>query len=157
MCGFRFIVLSRVVPRSIAESWISTWLFLTVMGIIFLEFWRVMIISWVFLAFSLMNQSSHQSSSSSTCFWRWASRYLGLWWLVYIAMSSAYCITWQAGVTGMSLTNRMKSSGLSMLPWGIPASSFTTSERVFPILTWMVLSVRNEEIILRMSPGSSMS
>ena len=37
MCGFRFIVLSRVVPRSIAESWISTWLFLTVMGIIQLD------------------------------------------------------------------------------------------------------------------------
>ena len=45
MCGFRFIVLSRVVPSSTAESWISTWLFLTVMGIIYLEFWRVIIIS----------------------------------------------------------------------------------------------------------------
>ena len=45
MCGFRFIVPSRVVPSSIAESWISTWLFLTVMGIIFLELWWVIIIS----------------------------------------------------------------------------------------------------------------
>ena len=35
MCGFRFIVLSRVVPSSTAESFISTWLFLTVMGILF--------------------------------------------------------------------------------------------------------------------------
>ena len=60
-------------------------------------------------------------------------------------------------MTGMSLTNRMKSSGLSMLPCGVPASSWTTSERVLPILTWMVLSVRKEEIILRMSLGSSMS
>ena len=38
MCGFRFIVLSRVLPSSTAESFISTWLFLTVMGILFLEF-----------------------------------------------------------------------------------------------------------------------
>ena len=55
---------------------------------------------------------------------------------------------------GMSLTNRMKSSGL---PCGVPASSCTTSDRVLPILTWMVLSVRNEEIILKISLGSSMS
>ena len=38
MCGFRFIVLSRVVPSSTAESIISTWLFLTMMGILFLSF-----------------------------------------------------------------------------------------------------------------------
>ena len=70
-------------------------------------------------------------------------------------MSSTYCVTWQACVTGMSLTNRMKSSGLRMLPCSVPASSWTTSERVLPILTWMVLSMRNDEIILRMSLGSS--
>ena len=58
---------------------------------------------------------------------------------------------------GMSLTNRMKGSGLRMLPCVVPASIVTTSDRVFPILTWMVLSVRNEEIILRMSLGSSRS
>ena len=57
----------------------------------------------------------------------------------------------------MSLTYRMKSSGLRMLPCGVPASSCTTSDRVLPILTWMVLSVRNEDIILRISLGSSMS
>ena len=60
-------------------------------------------------------------------------------------------------MTGMSLTNRMKSSGLSILPCVVPASSWTTSERVLPILTWMVLSLRNEEIILCMSLGSSIS
>ena len=38
VCGFRFIVLSRVVPSRTAESFISTWLFLTLMGINFLEF-----------------------------------------------------------------------------------------------------------------------
>ena len=74
-----------------------------------------------------------------------------------MAMSSAYCVTWQVWVTGMSLTKRMKRSGLRMLPCSVPASSCTTSESVFPILTWMVLSVRNKEIILRMSLSSSMS
>ena len=74
-----------------------------------------------------------------------------------MAMSSAYCVTWQVWVSALSLTNRMKRSGLRMLPCGVPASSCTTSESVFPILSWMVLSVRNEEIILRMSLGSSMS
>ena len=74
-----------------------------------------------------------------------------------MAMSSAYYVTWQVWVTGMSFTKRMKSSGLRMLPCRVPPSSCTTSDRVSPILTWMVLSVRNEEIILRMSLGSSMS
>ena len=73
-----------------------------------------------------------------------------------MAMSSAYCVTWQVSVKGMSLTYRMKSSGLIMLPCGVPASSCTTSDRVLPILTWMVVSVRNEEIILRISLGGSM-
>ena len=42
-----------------------------------------------------------------------------------------------------------------MLPCGVPASSATTSDKVFPILTWMVLSMRNEEIILRILLESS--
>ena len=50
----------------------------------------------------------------------------------------------------------MKSSGLRILTCGVPASSCTTSDRLLPILTLMVLSVRNE-IILRISLGSSMS
>ena len=54
-----------------------------------------------------------------------------------MAMSSAYCVTWQVWVTGMSLTKRMNRNGLRMLPCSVPASSCTTSERVFPILTLM--------------------
>ena len=38
VCGFRSMVLSRVVPSNTAESIISTWLFLTLMGMCFLEF-----------------------------------------------------------------------------------------------------------------------
>ena len=66
-----------------------------------------------------------------------------------MAMSSAYWVTWQTCVTRMSLTDRMKSSGLSMLAVGLLLRECC--------LFWMVLSMRNDEIILRMSLGSSMS
>ena len=60
-------------------------------------------------------------------------------------------------MTGMSLMNKVKSSGLRMLPCVVPASSCITSDRVLPILTWVVLSVRNDEIFLRILLDSSMS
>ena len=70
ICGLRFMVLLTVVSSNTAESFTSIWLFLTLMGMYYLEFWRVVIMSCVFLALGLMNQSSHQSSGSSTCFYR---------------------------------------------------------------------------------------
>ena len=43
-----------------------------------------------------------------------------------------------------------------IISWVLPALSSTASYN-FPILTWMVQSMRNEEIIVKMSLGSSIS
>ena len=59
-------------------------------------------------------------------------------------------------MTVISLTYRINRSGLRMLLCGVPARSFTTWDRVLPSLTWMVLSMRNDEISLSLSLGRSM-
>ena len=47
-------------------------------------------------------------------------------------MSCAYCVHWQGEVVGMLFTYRKKSSGLFLLPCGVP-SSLTFSDKLVPV------------------------
>ena len=74
-------------------------------------------------------------------------------WLVKMPMSSAYYVHWQGGVVGVSFTYRRNSSGLRMLPCGVPASKLTFSDRLVPVFTWIVLFFKNDTTMRSRSGG----
>ena len=51
-----------------------------------------------------------------------------------------------AGLCHWNVVDKMNRRGLRMLPCGVTARILTTSDRVLPILTWMVQLVRNDEM-----------
>ena len=71
-------------------------------------------------------------------------------------MSSGYCVHLIGSLMGMSFTYRRNSSGLSMLPCGVPASSLTLCDVSFPTLTCMFLSCRIDDMMRRSIGGKFM-